>query len=61
MKIKESEEEVAVMQRIERYILNRLNPEEIDELWLLFVQDPEWYEFFKTELHLRNMVKKGHC
>ena len=40
---------------IEKYILGELSPEEIDELWIGFLQYPERFDYFMTELHLRNL------
>lgn len=31
----------------------RLRPEEIDEVWVAFLADPELYDAFLIELHLR--------
>jgi hypothetical protein len=39
---------------IERYISGELSPIEIDEIWIGFLQYPELFEYFITELHLRN-------
>lgn len=52
-------EPVAMMQLIERYILDRLSPGEAEELWELFVQHPEWYRYFETELHLRKLAEEN--
>jgi len=41
-------------QTIENYVLGNTSPAEIDEVWLLFLKDPELFEYFLTELHLRS-------
>ena len=39
----------------EKYILGELSPQEIDDLWIGFLQYPELFDYFMTELHLRNL------
>ncbi len=41
---------IDMMQRIEKYILGKLTQKEIDELWIEFLKDPEWYIILKTDL-----------
>lgn len=52
-----------MIQRIEDYLLGKLNQKEIDELWIEFIKDPEWYEVFEIEIALRYMARKfsGKC
>ena len=38
--------------QIERYIKGKLTPDQIDELWIEFIKDPELYDYFNTYLHL---------
>lgn len=45
-----------MMQRIEDYLLGRLNPQEIEELWIEFLKDPEWFEVFEIELMIRRLI-----
>lgn len=47
-----------MMQLIEDYLLGRLNPKQIDELWIEFLKAPEWFEVFETEAYLRHMARK---
>ena len=49
---------IDMMQRIEKYILGKITQKEIDELWIEFLKDPEWYSIFETELHLRSIARK---
>jgi len=46
-----------IYNQVERYILGKLNPEEIDELWMAFLANPELYDVFLMELHLRYLGK----
>lgn len=41
-----------MQENIQRYIRGELSPGEIDQLWIEFIRDPEWYDYFLTELHL---------
>lgn len=45
-----------MIQRIEDYLLGRLNPQEIDELWIEFMKDPEWFEVFEMEFMIRRVI-----
>ena len=47
-----------MQQRIETYIREGLPPGEEDRLWARFLQDPEWYDYFIIELHLRAIGKR---
>jgi len=49
---------IDMMQRIEKYILGKLTQKEIDELWIEFLIEPEWYSIFETDLHLRSLIRK---
>lgn len=48
-----SDKEILV--EIDRYIRGKLNASETDELWKKFLIRPEYYSWFETELHLRNL------
>ncbi len=48
------------MQRIEDYLLGKLNPQEIDELWIEFMKQPEWFEVFEMELMIRSVIASPH-
>ncbi len=45
-----------ILKRIDRYINGELSRSETDELWVLFLQNPEYYKWFETELHLRKLA-----
>ena len=49
---------IDMMQRIDSYIRGRLNQQEIDELWIEFLKEPEWYRIFETDLHIRSLIRK---
>lgn len=53
------QEKIQLLEQIDRYIRGELSQDEIDELWKQFLQHPEWYDWFETELHLRSLIKKG--
>lgn len=57
-KMKE-QEKIQLLEQIDQYIRGELSQDEIDELWKQFLQHPEWYDWFETELHLRSLIKKG--
>lgn len=48
-----SDKEILV--EIDRYIRGELNAAETDDLWKKFITRPEYYSWFETELHLRNL------
>ena len=51
-----TEKNIIRMQKmIEAYILGKLDQKEIDLLWIEFLKEPEWYDLFETELHLRSL------
>jgi len=45
-------------ERIENYIRGELTVGQIDELWIRFLESPEWYEYFMTWLHLIHLAKE---
>lgn len=53
------QEKIQLLKKIDKYIKGELSQDEIDELWKQFLQNPEWYDWFETELHLRSLIKKG--
>ena len=53
-----NKEAIEVSKRIDAYIRGKLSKSEIDELWLLFLKNPVYYELFETELHLKNLIQK---
>jgi tetratricopeptide (TPR) repeat protein len=54
--------EKQIIKEIDRYINGELKPDEIDLLWEQFLKNPEYFEWFETELHLKKLAmdsKKG--
>lgn len=47
-----------IHERINKYILGKLNQKEIDELWIEFLKDPKLFDYFMIELHLYALKKK---
>lgn len=54
-----NKEAIEVSKQIDAYLRGKLSKREIDELWLLFLKTPKYYELFETELHLRNLIQKN--
>lgn len=50
-------EDQNIIKEISRYIKGELGPAEIDELWVEFLKNPEYYNWFETELHLTKLAK----
>lgn len=48
---------IEMMEKIENYILGQLTKDEIDELWMEFLQAPEWLKYFEIELQLRHLCR----
>ena len=46
-----------MMKKIDRYIRGELAQGEIDELWIEFIKEPDWYRIFETDLHIRSLQK----
>lgn len=49
--------DIEMQTKIERYIREGLPPGEEDQLWIEFLKDPEWYDYFIVELHLRALFR----
>lgn len=49
---------IEMMHRIDDYICSRLSQVEIDELWIEFLREPEWFYYFETYLHLLELAKR---
>jgi tetratricopeptide (TPR) repeat protein len=45
-----------IIKEIDRYINGELSGKEIDELWIRFLKNPEYYRWFETDLHLRKLA-----
>lgn len=52
-------EKIEILEKIDLYIRGKLSQEEIDELWKVFLEHPEYYEMLETEVHLRSLIQKG--
>lgn len=50
---------IEILKSIDRYISGDLSQNEIDKLWIEFLQHPEYYKLFETELHFRGLIKRG--
>lgn len=55
----DNKKKIELLKTIDLYIRGELSQTEIDDLWKEFLQHPEYYEWFETELHLRSLIKKG--
>ena len=53
------QEKIEILEKIDLYIKGKLSQEEIDNLWKTFLQHPEMYDWFETELHLKSLIRKG--
>jgi len=53
-------EDKEILVRIDRYIRGELREEEKERLWKDFLRKPEYYHWFETELHLRNMKESDN-
>ena len=52
------DKQIDIQKRIQAYINGNLSQQQIDELWIEFLKDPDWYDYFITELHLIALGKK---
>lgn len=52
-------EKITLLKQIDQYIKGSLPLEEIEVLWKKFLQYPEYFKWFETELHLRHLIEKG--
>lgn len=44
-----------MQQLIEAYLLGRLEQKEIDELWMMMILQPDWYNYFLIEYSIRRI------
>lgn len=49
---------IGMQKKIEKYIFGRLSQEEIDTLWMEFLQVPEWVRYLEIETNLRALAFK---
>lgn len=48
-----------ISRQITRYIKGKLQPDEVDQLWIEFLKDPTRYEDFIIEVHLVMLLESG--
>lgn len=46
-----------IQQQIERYINGDLSEVQEDELWIVFLKDPDWFNYFDTYLNVIHLSK----
>lgn len=51
--------DIEMQTKIERYIRKGSPPGEEDQLWIEFLKDPEWYDYFITLLNLIDLARQG--
>lgn len=49
-----------IHQKISDYIHGKLSDEEVDQLWMNFLHQPVWYDYFITELTAKNLLSPGY-
>lgn len=54
-----NDKKIELLKTIDRYIQGKLSQDEIDGLWKQFLENPEYYQWFETELHIRDLIRKG--
>lgn len=54
-----TDHKIELLKSIDKYIKGELNQDEIDELWIEFLRNPEVFSYFETEIHLQSLVRKG--
>lgn len=52
-------ERTDIQREIEQFIRGNLSMDDIDSLWVKFLENSEWFTYFETELHLRAMGKEN--
>lgn len=55
MQIEQSEKQIEMQKRIEKYILEGLPSDEEDELWVEFLKAPEWLNYMQIEIGIRSL------
>lgn len=51
-------DQVELLKWIDKYLKGTLNDEEKDRLWAVLLENPEYYELFKTEVNLQKKSPK---
>ena len=49
---------IDMMVQIDSYVRGTLHQNDIDQLCIEFLKEPEWFKIFEVELHLRMMITK---
>lgn len=49
-----------IIKQIDSYIKGKLTTRETDLLWVKFLENPQYFEWFETELHLRYLLKRSN-
>lgn len=55
----DNKEKIELLKQVDLYIRGELSQDEIDELWKILLQNPEYYDWFETEVHLQSLIRKG--
>lgn len=42
--------------QIQKYILGKLTEDEVDTLWMNYLHQPVWYDYFITELTAKRVI-----
>jgi hypothetical protein len=50
--------DIEMQKKIEHYIQGRIGPEEEDHIWIQFLENPKWFEYFNTLLGLHAIASK---
>ena len=53
------DQQIEMQQRIETYISEGLPPDEENKLWIEFLRNPDWYDYFITLLNLHALFKRS--
>ncbi|PKD44119.1 hypothetical protein CWD77_01210 [Rhodohalobacter barkolensis] len=51
----ESDSDIEISKMIDDYIDGNLSVDEIENIWVFFIQNPGWYSYFETALTLRSI------
>ena len=46
-----------IQESIEKYIREGLNDHKEDQLWIEFLKQPKWCDYFMIDLHLKSLSK----
>ena len=46
---------IELQKRIDAYLAGTLSQQEVDELWADLISDPDYYEYFETNIYLRKL------